>query len=100
MVKIIKIDYKIPDRKIARRAVKHLRAGQILIYPTDTSYGIGVLLDDSRALAELKSLKGRSDQKPFSVIVPHFEWILTNLIVDKPEEEILRKYLPGQPAPY
>lgn len=48
--------------------VNHLRSGGVLAYPTETVYGLGCLLED-RPLRQLAAAKGRSDDKPFLVLV-------------------------------
>jgi L-threonylcarbamoyladenylate synthase len=50
-------------------AVAALERGEIVAYPTETSYGLGVDADNEAALARLFALKGRGAEKAFSVIV-------------------------------
>jgi L-threonylcarbamoyladenylate synthase len=50
-------------------AVAALRRGEIVAYPTETSYGLAVDAADEAALARLFDLKGRGAEKAFSVIV-------------------------------
>jgi L-threonylcarbamoyladenylate synthase len=54
----------------AKKAAAALKKGGIVIYPTDTIYGIGVAADNEDAIERLKNLKGRERKKPISVIVP------------------------------
>ncbi|HTA21614.1 MAG TPA: L-threonylcarbamoyladenylate synthase [Polyangia bacterium] len=49
-------------------AVVALRRGEIVAYPTETFYGLGVDAFDELALARLRELKGRGE-KAFSVLV-------------------------------
>ena len=49
-------------------AVAALRRGEIVAYPTETFYGLGVDALDELALARLRALKGR-DGKAISVLV-------------------------------
>jgi L-threonylcarbamoyladenylate synthase len=50
-------------------AVAALRAGQLVVYPTETVYGLGASALDSSALARLLALKGRAEEKGLSVLV-------------------------------
>jgi|GEM_PF-25125 len=52
----------------APRVAAHLRAGGLIAYPTETVYGIGCALD-SDALERLATLKGRTDDEPFLLLV-------------------------------
>lgn len=51
------------------RALGALRAGEIVVYPTETLYGLGCDATDERALRRLVALKGRDGGKPISVLV-------------------------------
>lgn len=50
-------------------AVAALRRGGVVVYPTETLYGLGVDATDEIALRNLVSLKGREEGKPISVLV-------------------------------
>lgn len=77
-------------------AVNYLSDGKIVIYPTDTSYGIGGLLNSEYTLAQISKLKNRDNGKYYSAIVPNLDWIKQNLMVNTIQEDILNKYLPGK----
>jgi L-threonylcarbamoyladenylate synthase len=51
------------------RAVVALERGGVVVYPTETLYGLGVDAYAETALARLGSLKGRDRDKPVSVLV-------------------------------
>jgi L-threonylcarbamoyladenylate synthase len=52
----------------------------VMIYPTDTIYGIGCDAFSSSAVAKIRQLKQRPTQ-PFSIIAPSKEWITTHFEV-------------------
>ena len=49
------------------RAVEVLRAGGLVAFPTETVYGLGARADLIPAVAKLRRIKGRPDDKPFTV---------------------------------
>ncbi len=49
--------------------------GTIWAYPTDTSFGLGVRIDDGVMLDRLFDLKGREKNKPVSLMVKNFEML-------------------------
>ena len=59
--------YKASSENI-KYALKALKRGEIIIYPTDTIYGFGVDATNEKAINKLNNLKGRSD-KPLSIII-------------------------------
>jgi L-threonylcarbamoyladenylate synthase len=59
------------DQEIAQaipRVERHLRAGKLLAYPTETVYGLGSAPTEP-ALAALSRLKGRPEGKPFLLLI-------------------------------
>jgi L-threonylcarbamoyladenylate synthase len=76
-----------------KELVRRIKNGEIIIYPTDTIYGIGCNALNSKSVKKIRGIKKR-DSKPFSVIVPSKEWIRKNCYVDGRVEKWLEK-LPG-----
>lgn len=52
----------------AGRVVRHLRSGGLILYPTETVYGLGCMLEPA-ALDRLAALKGREGDRPFLLLV-------------------------------
>ena len=76
-------------------AVSALRRGEVVAYPTETFYGLGVDALDELALARLRHLKGR-DEKAISVLVDGGE-MLERLCLPAPPlaRELMRRHWPG-----
>ena len=70
-----------------------LRTEHVVVYPTDTVYGIGCDATNERAVERVYAIKGRG-AKPVSVIVPSLAWIRAHCIIPAYAEEWLAK-LPG-----
>lgn len=49
-------------------AVDALRRGGVLVFPTETVYGIGVAADQGGALEKMRRLKVRPEEKPFQLL--------------------------------
>jgi L-threonylcarbamoyladenylate synthase len=54
---------------LIRLAAGLLRQGELIVYPTDTVYGIGADATNRRAVAKVFALKKRSRSKPLSIMV-------------------------------
>jgi L-threonylcarbamoyladenylate synthase len=50
-----------------QRAATALRSGDLVIFPTETVYGVAANATSRTALARLRTAKGRSDTQPFTV---------------------------------
>jgi L-threonylcarbamoyladenylate synthase len=54
-----------------------LRTGGVIVYPTDTFYGLGVGCFFGRAVKKIYQLKGREWKKPLSVVIADLEMLGT-----------------------
>lgn len=52
------------------RVISLLRAGDIVAFPTGTTYGFGVDATNTSALKKLETVKGRTPDKAFSILLP------------------------------
>lgn len=97
MSKLLKLYEKNPDPRIVDQAVQILRDGGLIIYPTDTVYGLGCDITKVRALERVAKLKQvKLEKANFSFIC----YDLSNLSeyvrqIDTPSYKILRRALPG-----
>ncbi len=73
------------------RILRAIKRGEILIYPTDTIYGMGVDATNSAAVRRLRRLK--KSKKPFSIIASK-SWIRKNCELPERFDKYL-KLLPG-----
>ncbi len=62
-----RFDTSAVGRQIAP-AVRALRAGKLVAFPTETVYGLGVVATDARAVARLRKIKNRP-KSPFTVLI-------------------------------
>lgn len=95
-MRILNIDPNNPNPEIISQAVDCLRYGGVIVYPTDTCYGLGVDVTNPIAIERLYELKKRNRNKPVSVIVFSIRYIKEHLAILEPkQEEAIRNYLPG-----
>ncbi|MFP4402554.1 MAG: L-threonylcarbamoyladenylate synthase [Candidatus Nanoarchaeia archaeon] len=73
--------------------------GGIIIYPTDTLYGIGGRADWDSVAQRVYDIKKRDKSLPLNVIAPDFDYIENNFILKENDKKILHKYLPGPYTP-
>ncbi len=91
---IIKYERGAVDKALYR-AKNTVLDGKILIYPTDTVYGIGGDALNKRVVRKVREIKNIGEDKPLSVMMADMKMIEEYCEVGLWEEMILKKYLPG-----
>ncbi len=76
-------------------AVKFLREGKIIVYPTDTIYGLGCDALNENTVKKVFEIKKRDAGKPLSVIVKDISKIKEVAFIDKEKEKIASNIFPG-----
>ena len=76
-------------------AAEALRKGEIIIYPTDTLYGLGADATSEKAVEKVRKAKGRDDAKPISIICSGLGMIRECCEVSPGSEETLAGIFPG-----
>lgn len=75
-------------------ALDYLQSGKIIIFPTETSYGLGCDACDQKAVDKIFQIKGRRPDKPLLVVVPTVEMAKEYLVWNDKLEK-LSKLWPG-----
>lgn len=97
MAELIRIYEENPNPKQIKRVVEVLRDGGLVIYPTDTIYGLGCDITNLSALERIAKIRGvKLEKANFSFICKD----LSNLSdyvrqIDTPTFKILKRCLPG-----
>ena len=68
-MKILKTSIDNFDGEIIDEAINVLADGGIVLYPTDTVYGLGANIFDKKAVKRVFEIKQRSPLKPLSILV-------------------------------
>jgi len=94
---IVKLYERNPDPDVIRQVVDLLERGGVIIYPTDTVYGIGCDITKNRAVERIARIKGIKVEKA------EFAFICSDLShlsdfakqVDNNTFKMIKSYLPG-----
>ena len=65
---LLAVNNQNPQVRLIKKAVDVLRSGGIIIYPTDTVYGLGCDLFNKRGIEKIYDIKKRSKKQPFSFV--------------------------------
>lgn len=97
MAEFIKIYENKPSEAAIQKVVAVLRNGGLVIYPTDTVYGLGCDITNSKALERIARIKGIKLEKANFSFVCHDLSNLSDYVkqIDTPTFKILKHHLPG-----
>ena len=96
MSEVLVIDRDRPDDLSLARAAEVVRSGGLIVYPTETLYGIGADATNPRAVRKVFASKGRSEGKPIPVLVDSERMLLDYVREVPPAASLLiRSFWPG-----
>jgi tRNA threonylcarbamoyl adenosine modification protein (Sua5/YciO/YrdC/YwlC family) len=97
MAQFIKIYEKNPNESAVAKVVKVLKEGGLVIYPTDTVYGLGCDITNTKALERIAKIKGvKLEKANFSFICSDLSHISDYVKqIDTATFKILKRSLPG-----
>lgn len=91
----IEIHGKTINSRAVDKAVEILHDGGLIIYPTDTVYGIGCDITKKAAIERIYRVKGMEKQKPLSFVCSNIKDISKYAKISTAHYRDLRRYLPG-----
>jgi len=94
---LIEINEQNIDQRLIDDIVGELKAGGIIIYPTDTVYAMGCSLNNKKALEKLAKLKGiKLNKAKFSIICKDMSDISEYVKqINRPTFKLMKQSLPG-----
>lgn len=84
-----------PQARLIRQAVDIIRAGGVVIYPTDSSYALGCQLGDKAALDRIRLLRRLDDKHNFTLICRDLSQLGEYARVDTRTFRLLKAHTPG-----
>jgi L-threonylcarbamoyladenylate synthase len=96
MSESVAVDVNYPDASVLKRAADVIRSGGLIVYPTETLYGIGADATNASAIRKVHKAKQRQEAKPILVIVDSQE-MLHELVdtVSEPAKRLMERFWPG-----
>jgi L-threonylcarbamoyladenylate synthase len=83
------------SKEIIADSVKALQNGQLVIFPTETCYGVGVDATNQEAVSQMLKYKARREGKPISVAVSSKAMATKYIEMNDIAENLYDNYLPG-----
>ena len=96
MAEVVQIDPKQPSPELIAEAARVIRGKGVIIYPTETLYGLGANPLFPEAMERIYVIKGRAADKPISFLIKDEE-MLASLVEAVPPvgRELIKRYWPG-----
>lgn len=94
-MKRLQIHEDTPHSRTIRQAVDILRGGGILVYPTDTIYGLGCDITNKAAVQKLYQIRGFDPKKPLAFLCKDLKDISNYAWVSKWQYKTMKRLIPG-----
>ncbi|MEN6331535.1 MAG: L-threonylcarbamoyladenylate synthase [Smithella sp.] len=92
---MLSINTQNPQMRLIKKAVDVLRNGGVIIYPTDTVYGLGCSLSNKKGIEKIYEIKRRDKKKPLSFICSDLKHISQYAKVTDYAYKTMKRLLPG-----
>ena len=94
---LMRIHPETPSQRQILKVVEILREGGVIIYPTDTVYGLGCDISKARAVERIARIRGvRLEKANFSFICHDLSHLsLYTRHISNPTFKLMKSYLPG-----
>jgi tRNA threonylcarbamoyl adenosine modification protein (Sua5/YciO/YrdC/YwlC family) len=92
---VIKVHPINPEERLISKAVAILQAGGIVIYPTDTVYGLGCSVESKEAIERIYLVKRQRKDKPFSFVCSDLSHISEYAHVSNMAFKTMKHLIPG-----
>lgn len=84
-----------PQPRLIKQVAECLQQGGVIIYPTDTTYGLGCDIFNRKGIKRIFQIKQRDQRKPFSFICNDLAEISNYAQVSNFAFKVMKRYLPG-----
>ena len=83
------------ERAIIEKAVRIMKEGGVIIFPTESSYGIGVDATNETAIRKIAAVKQQPEEKNTSIVVADLEQAKRFGKITGEAEKLAKKFMPG-----
>jgi len=94
-MEIRELDKKNIDNKIIDHAVRILKRGGVIVYPTDSSYGLGCDPEKTKSVKRIYKIKNRPASEPFLMIASSAAMVVKYAKFSKEASAVAARHWPG-----
>src|SRR4030042_6849749 len=83
------------NQPILEKAAQIFHSGGVVIFPTDTIYGIGCRYDNKKAIDRIYKIKKTPRNQPYPILVSSLNQVKKFAKITNPAQKLIEKYWPG-----
>ena len=95
MKQLLRVHPDNPSARGIRIAVDHLRQGDVIVYPTDSTYALGCNIGNKSALDRIRRIRQLGDRHNFTLVCSDLSSLATYAQVPNSAYRILKAHTPG-----
>lgn len=95
MAQFFSIHPENPQPRLVQRAVEIVRAGGVIVYPTDSCYALGCRIGDKTAMGRMRAIRNVDERHHFALVCRDLAEIGTYARVDNQQFRLLKSATPG-----
>jgi tRNA threonylcarbamoyl adenosine modification protein (Sua5/YciO/YrdC/YwlC family) len=84
-----------PQKRLIRQAVESLRAGGVIVYPTDSCYALGCHIGDKTALDRIRAIRQADRHHHFTLVCRDLSEVAKYAVVENWQYRLLKAHTPG-----
>ena len=84
-----------PQQRLIKQAAAIIRAGGIIVYPTDSCYALGCHIGDKTAMERIRAIRGIDDRHHLTLVCRDLSELATYARVDNAQFRLLKAATPG-----
>jgi tRNA threonylcarbamoyl adenosine modification protein (Sua5/YciO/YrdC/YwlC family) len=95
MAQYFQIHPQNPQPRLIKRAVEIVRAGGVIVYPTDSSYALGCHIGDKTAMEKIRGIRAVDQHHNFTLVCRDLSEVALYARLSNTDYRILRAHTPG-----
>ena len=95
MTQIFRVHPQTPQKRLIKQAADRLKAGEVIVYPTDAAYAVGCALENKRGLERIIQLRQLSEKHNFTILCRDLSQLANYAKVDNWAFRLLKANTPG-----
>lgn len=95
MAEFLEIHPQNPQQRLIQQAVAIIRAGGVIVYPTDASYALGAQIGDKQAMDSIRRIRRLDDNHNFTLLCNDLSQVSTFTKMGNDAHRLIKTLTPG-----